>query len=65
VVDRDSAVYRERGMGYLSAGVDTWLEEFSTTPLLLRLPLVRCGTELSVGDDPQAWERFVQMAKNA
>lgn len=63
VVDRDSAVYRERGMGYLSAGIDTWLQEFATTPLLLRLPLVRCGSELSVGDDPQAWERFVEMAK--
>jgi arsenate reductase len=64
VVDRDSAVYRERGMGYLSAGIDTWLEEFSNTPLLLLLPLVRCGSDLSVGDDPQAWERFVEMAKS-
>lgn len=63
VIDRESADYRERGLGYLSAGIDTWLEEFSKAPLLLRLPLVRCGSELSVGDDPQAWERFVQMAK--
>jgi arsenate reductase-like glutaredoxin family protein len=64
VIDRDSAVYRERGMGYFSAGLDTWLDEFARAPLLLRLPLVRCGSELSIGDDPQAWERFVQMAKD-
>jgi hypothetical protein len=31
---------------------------------LLLLPLVRCGSGLSVGDDPQAWERFVEMAKS-
>jgi arsenate reductase-like glutaredoxin family protein len=65
VVDRDSAIYRERGMGYLFGDIDMWLREFADAPLLMRLPLVRCGRELSVGDDPEAWERFVQMAKNA
>ena len=65
VVDRESAAYRERGMGYLSAGIDTWLEEFSKEPMLLRLPLVRCGKELSVGDDPQAWQRFVELVKKS
>ncbi|HSK90527.1 MAG TPA: ArsC/Spx/MgsR family protein [Euzebyales bacterium] len=63
VVDRESAPYRDRGMGYLSTGVDRWLEEFAQEPLLLRLPLVRCGSELSVGDDPDAWARFVELAK--
>lgn len=64
VVDRTSAAYREAGLGYLSAGVDTWLEQFAAQPLLLQLPLVRCGRELSVGDDPQAWGRFVELVKN-
>lgn len=64
VVDRDSAAYREAGMGYLSAGVDTWLDEFCRQPLLLRLPLVRCGGDLSVGDDPAAWERFAETMKH-
>lgn len=65
VVDRESAAYRERGMGYFSAGIDTWLDEFAKEPLLMRLPLVRCGKELSVGDDPQAWQRFVELVKSS
>ncbi len=63
VLDRNSAAYREAGLAYLSAGVDTWLEQFAERPLLLRLPLVRCGRDLSVGDDPAAWQRFVELAK--
>ena len=65
VVDRDAKAYQERGMGYLAGDVDTWLDEFAKEPMLLRLPLVRCGKELSVGDDPQAWERFVTLAKQS
>lgn len=64
VIDRDSAAYREAGLGYLSAGIDTWLDEFCKQPLLLRLPLVRCGRDLSVGDDPEAWARFVEAVKH-
>lgn len=63
VIDRDSAAYRDGGLGYLSAGVDTWLEQFASEPMLLRLPLVRCGSQLSVGDDPAAWQRFAELAK--
>lgn len=63
VVDRDSAAYRDAGMGYVAGDVDTWLRHFSRTPLLLRLPLVRCGRELSVGDDPQAWQRFADLSR--
>lgn len=63
VIDRDSAAYRDGGLGYLSAGVDTWLEQFAEQPLLLRLPLARCGRELTVGDDPEGWQRLVTLAK--
>lgn len=63
MVDRDSAAYRDGGLGYLARDVDTWLEQFAREPLLLRLPLVRCGGDLSVGDDPEAWQRFVDVVK--
>lgn len=65
VVDRASAAYREAGMGYVAGDVDVWLDHFARTPRLMRLPLVRCGRELSVGDDPQAWQRFVDLAKGS
>jgi len=32
-------------------------------PGVLRLPLVRCGSDLSVGDDEAAWQRFADAAK--
>ncbi len=63
VIERESAAYRDAGLAYLSAGVETWLEKFAEQPLLLRLPLVRCGRDLSVGDDPASWQRFVELAK--
>ena len=63
VMNRESAEYSQRGLGYLAGGVDMWLEQFASAPLLLRLPLVRCGRDLSVGDDPQAWQRFVESVK--
>jgi arsenate reductase-like glutaredoxin family protein len=63
VLDRDSAVYRDGGFGYLAGGDDMWLEQFCAQPLLLRLPLVRAERDLSVGDDPGAWQRFVDLAR--
>lgn len=63
MLDRGSRVYRDAGLGYLSAGVDTWLEQFSAQPLLLQLPLVRCGRDLSIGDDPAAWKRFADAVR--
>lgn len=63
VLDRDSAAYRDAGMGYLAGGTDMWLDQLCRQPMLLRLPLVRCGTQLSVGDDPQAWAQFAELAR--
>jgi arsenate reductase-like glutaredoxin family protein len=63
VVDRESAAYRDGGMAYVAGDGDTWLAHFARSPMLMRLPLVRCGRELSVGDDPEAWQRFVDMVK--
>ncbi|MEA2622972.1 MAG: hypothetical protein QOH61_1882 [Chloroflexota bacterium] len=38
------------------------LDRLSTNPGLLRLPLVRSGTELAVGVDETAWKRMVATA---
>lgn len=63
LVDPDSAPYREAGLGYLGGDTGTWLRLCCETPLLLRLPLVRCGAELSVGDDPAAWQRCIDQVR--
>lgn len=63
VLDPSSATYQEQGLQYVSASEDDWLARMAASPGILRLPLVRCGKDLSVGDDPDAWGRFADAAK--
>ena len=63
VLDQTSKTYTEQGLQYFSAGDDDWIERMCRHPEVLRLPLVRCGKDLSVGDDPEAWTRFVATIK--
>ena len=63
VVDPTSRPYVERGLEYLSADVDDWLERFCQEPLLMRLPLVRIGQLLSVGDDADGWTAIADVAR--
>jgi len=63
VLDKTSKTYLEGGLRYFSAGDDDWVERMCREPEVLNLPLVRCGKELSVGDDPAAWKRFVETVK--
>ncbi len=62
-VDAQSPTYQDRGLRYLSASDEDWMERMSRDPDILNLPLVRCGKDLSVGDDPAAWQRFVDALK--
>jgi arsenate reductase len=63
VLDRSSRTYVEAGLQYFSAGPDDWIERMCRHPDVIALPLVRCGTDLAVGDDPAAWQRFVDAVK--
>jgi len=58
-LDPTSRSYIEQGLQWVSAGDDAWVERMVADPSILALPLVRCGKDLSVGDDPEAWQRFV------
>lgn len=64
VLDKTSKAYVEAGLQYFSAGPDDWVDRMVRTPEILNLPLVRCGRDLSVGDDPKAWQRFVDTIKS-
>jgi arsenate reductase len=63
VLDPDSRAYRDQGLRYMTRSEDDWLERLSADPSPLRLPLARCGRDLAVGDDVEAWERFVRAVK--
>ncbi|MBW3601924.1 MAG: arsenate reductase [Actinobacteria bacterium] len=64
VVDPTSRSYQRQGLAYLSGSADDWVERIVADPSLLRLPLVRRGPDLAVGDDPPAWERLARAARD-
>jgi arsenate reductase-like glutaredoxin family protein len=55
LVDRQSRRFADLGLASAHLNDDRWIEKLAVEPLLLRLPLVRCGKLLSVGDAPEIW----------
>lgn len=65
LLDPESKAYRDQGLGYVSAGEDDWLRRMAADPAVLRLPLGRYGKDLTVGEDPEGWQRLADAARSA
>src|SRR3954468_11011814 len=48
--DRGSRRFADLGLGTAHLGEERWLEKLAEEPLLLKMPLVRYGAQLTVGD---------------
>ena len=59
LLDRDSARYRELGLGYMSMGEEETFERILDDQQLLVLPLVRAGDRLTVGVDEPTWRGWL------
>jgi len=59
ILDRESKRFAELGLGYASYSDDRWLEKMADEPLLLRIPLTRCATKLTVGLAEDEWHKWV------
>jgi arsenate reductase-like glutaredoxin family protein len=59
LIDETSRAYRDAGLGYLRLDDAGIVERLLTTPALLRLPLVRFGSEVSAGRAETTWKRWV------
>jgi arsenate reductase (glutaredoxin) len=59
LVDRKAPRFAELGLRAAQLGDDRWLDTLVAEPLLLRLPLVRFGNELSVGADEPTWRSWL------
>lgn len=57
LIDTDGRVYRDRGMQYMEFDP---IEELVERPLLMRVPVVRNGSQATVGHAPQTWERWLE-----
>jgi arsenate reductase len=56
VVDRGSKRFRALGLHAAHYGDERWMEIAGEEPLILRMPLVRCGNELTVGHAEDTWK---------
>jgi arsenate reductase-like glutaredoxin family protein len=58
LIDRESKRYLELGLQHARLSDDRWLEKLVDEPLLLRVPLVRNGSALTVGLAEQDWKAW-------
>lgn len=59
LVDRTSKRFSEMGLGPALYGDAKWLDLLHAEPMLLRLPLVRCGQRVTIGLDETAWAKWI------
>jgi len=60
LLDRDGKPFRDQGLGYLRMDDAELLERLLADPRLLRLPLVRLGSDVSVGVDEPRWRAWLK-----
>ena len=60
LVDRESRRFTDLGLGVSHLTDTRWLEKLIDEPLLIRMPLVRCQSRLTVGDAEGEWREWVE-----
>jgi arsenate reductase len=59
LLDRTSRRFQELGLASAHLSEERWLDKLASEPLLLRMPLVRNGTQLTIGDGTAAWKEWI------
>jgi arsenate reductase-like glutaredoxin family protein len=60
LIDQSSKRYRELGLRHARLSGDSWLEKLANEPMLLRMPLVRNSSEVSIGADEATWKKWME-----
>ncbi len=63
LVDNESVRHRELGLKHAVFGDQRWMDLLVEEPLLLRMPLVRKGNDLSIGLAEAQWTAWLKSAK--
>lgn len=63
LIDPQSKPYVADGLQYMKLTDADWLARIEKDPSLLRLPLVRCGKLISIGQDMDSWKAMAEAAK--
>jgi arsenate reductase len=59
LIDKQSRRYLELGLQHARYGDDRWLAILVDEPRILRMPLVRNGTQLTIGLRDEDWARWI------
>ncbi len=63
LLDKDGKAYADAGLKYLKLTDTELLERIQRDPALLRLPLVRAGNRVSIGQDAESWKEMLENRK--
>lgn len=58
LIDRASRRFVDLGLGAAHLSEERWLDKLVAEPLLIRMPLVRHGNQLTVGDAAETWKEW-------
>jgi arsenate reductase-like glutaredoxin family protein len=59
LLDRESRRFAELGLAQALYAEERWLQKLSEEPLLLRIPLSRCGPQLAIGLAEDEWRVWI------
>ena len=59
LIDSESPRFRELGLGAAMLSDDGWLDTLVDDPLVLRMPLVRRGNDLTIGLAEEVWRAWM------
>ncbi|HEX6574587.1 MAG TPA: ArsC/Spx/MgsR family protein [Gemmatimonadaceae bacterium] len=58
LIDSESPRFRDLGLRHARMSDDSWLTRLTEEPLILRVPLVRNGNQLTIGLDETTWKSW-------
>ena len=58
LIDSASRRYAELGLAHSRLSDERWMEKLADEPLLLRMPLVRNGNQLTIGAAEAEWKQW-------
>ena len=60
LIDPSSRRYAELGLAHARLSDERWMDKLVDEPLLLRMPLVRNGSQLTVGAAEEQWKQWLE-----
>lgn len=65
LLDRDGHRFADLGLRAAQYSEDRWLDRLAQEPLLLRVPLARCGQKLTIGVAEDEWRAWIESARDS